>query len=334
MYRDACFECPTGQYLDLDTLQCVTQCNQDSQIAINDSQFGNRLICRSFQYYVNPDSDSIVELGTIDYPYKELSYAFIEILNYHSHTDRNLTVNLMEATTNILGLRQANIANITSVNIMPYSLTSPEPGNTTILIKDEINIVNRPSTLFNIMKTFEMRIDEKITNNPDITEQEKLRLEFDNYNFLIIRSNFMMQNMNITSDRANVLDDVFLFYIIYIQEKTITFKNMHFSVSGTISITYDPLNMNMMNIEVDYYRNQGGFEQYMFCNYPEAVLNTTVYVDNIHFFYSRDRQVIHVNKQALRNQQPSEFIVNNYRSDMYLNNNEQHGILAVFLTNN
>ena len=258
----------------------------------------------------------------------------MEILNYHSHTDRNLTVNLMEATTNILGLRHANIVNITNVSIVPYSLTSPEPGNTTILVKDEVDIVNRPSTLFNIMKTFEMRIDEKTTNNTGLTEQERMRLEFDNYNILIMRSNFMMQNINITSDRASVYDDVILFYSVYIQDRTITMKNMHFSVSGTISYTYDPLNMNMINIDVDYHRNLGGFDQDMFCNYPEAVLDTTVLFDNIHFYYGSDREVIPVNKQALRNQQPGKFIVNNYLSDIFYYNTEQHGILAIFLTNN
>ena len=90
-YRDECFECPSGEYLDLATMQWVTECNQDTQIAINDTQFGNRLICRDFEYYVNPDSDSIIELGTMDYPYKDISYVFIELLNYHSYSVRFLS---------------------------------------------------------------------------------------------------------------------------------------------------------------------------------------------------------------------------------------------------
>ena len=46
-------------------MQWVAQCDFNTQIAINDTQFDNRLICRDFEYYVNPESDSIVELGTI-----------------------------------------------------------------------------------------------------------------------------------------------------------------------------------------------------------------------------------------------------------------------------
>ena len=234
---------------------------------------------------MNPDSENIVELGTIDYPYKELSYAFVEILNYHSHTDRNITIYVKEGTSNTLGLKHGNIVNITNVSIHPYSSLLIVPVKTTILVKDEVEIMKSPSTIFNIMKTFELRIDEQVINNTAITEQERLRVEFNDYNILVLRSNFMIQNMNVISERADINNDVFLMFFVYIQDKTITIKDMHFNVSGTISMAYDPLNMNLINTEVDYYRNLGGFEQVMFCNYPEAELDTTVFVDNIHFYY-------------------------------------------------
>ena len=85
-------------------MECVAECNASTQIAINDTQFDNMPICRDFEYYVNPDSDSIIELGTKDYPYKHIAYAFVEVLNYHSHSDRNLTIYLMEYTRNELPL--------------------------------------------------------------------------------------------------------------------------------------------------------------------------------------------------------------------------------------
>ena len=279
---------------------------------------------------MNPNSDSIVELGTIDYPYKELSYALVETLNYHSHTDKNLTVNLMEGTTNILGLRQANIVNITNVNIVPYSLISSEPEKVTILVKDEVEIVTRPNTLFNVMKTFEMRMNEKVLNNTAITEQERLKVEFNDYNILILRSNFLIENINIVSERADLYNDVSFLLFAYIQDKTITLKDMHFNVSGTISLTYDPLNMNLINVDVDYHRNLGGFEQEMFCNYPEAVLDTTIFADNITFYYGTDRAVHPVRKQVLRNQQPGNYIVNNFHSGIYISPNEPYGILSMY----
>ena len=310
----------------------MTQCNQDTQIAINDTQFGNRLICRDFEYYVNPDSDSIIELGTMDYPYKDISYVFIELLNYHSYTDRNLTVNLMEGTTNIIGNKQGYILNITNVEIITYSFNSSESGKAKILIIDEVNITTKPSTLFNVMKTFELRINDQVSTNNAITEEQRLRIEFSDYNIMIFTSNFKMENFDVISEREDINEDVNFIFSVDIQEKAITLKDMHFNVSGTITMTYDPLNMNLINIDVDYYRNLGGFEQIMFCNYPEAVIDTTIYADNFKIYYGSDRE-IYVNKQALRNQQPGTFIVNNYHSEIYTEPNEPYGVLTVYLTN-
>ena len=166
----------------------------------------------------------------------------------------------MEGTSNILGFKQANVVNITNVSIVPYSLASSTPEKATILVKDEVEIVARPSTLFNVMKTFEMRMDEQLLNNTAISQQERLKVEFNDYNILILRSNFIIDNMNIISDRADLYNDVILMFFVYIQDKTITLKNMYFSVSGTLSMTYDPISMNLINLDIDYHRNLGGFE--------------------------------------------------------------------------
>ena len=281
---------------------------------------------------MNPDSESIVELGTKDYPYKQLSYVLIEILNYHSHSNRNLTVYLMEQTTNILGFKQANIVNITNVSIVPYSQTSSDPAKATILVKDEIDIVASPSTLFNVMKTFEMRMDEQVNNNTDMAEQERFRVQFNDYNILVLRSNFMIDNMNIISDREDLYNDVILMFFVYIQDKTITLQNIYFSVSGTLSMTYDPISMNLINLDIDYHRNLGGFEMEVVCNYPEAELDTLMLVDNLTFYYGSDRAVNPIRKQMLTNQQPGDFIVNNYHSEIYLMPNEPYGMLVLYLT--
>ena len=314
-------------------MQCVTECSQDTQIAINDTQFDNRLICRSFEYYVDPESEAIVELGTKDYPYKQLSYVLIEILNYHSHTDHNLTVYLMEQTSNILGFKQGHFVNITNVSIAPYSLTSSEPEKATILIKDEVEVMTGPSTQFNIMKTFEMRTEELVLNNTDITEEERARVEFNDYNILVLRSSCMLENLNVISDRADLYNDVSMLFLVYIQHHTITCKDMHFSASGTLSFSYDPYNMNLINLDIDFHRNLAGFDQLMFCNYPEAALNTTIFVDNFTLYYAQEREVNPIKGQAVRNQQPGDFIVNNYHSEVYLKPNEPIGILAIYITN-
>jgi hypothetical protein len=48
-------------------MKCVPKCEG---IEITGEQIGNFKVCRKFEYYVDPESASDVELGTREYPYK------------------------------------------------------------------------------------------------------------------------------------------------------------------------------------------------------------------------------------------------------------------------
>jgi hypothetical protein len=50
-------------------MKCVTDCRAD-QAFIDDPQLRGLKLCRDFEYYINPDSTEIVELGTKLYPFK------------------------------------------------------------------------------------------------------------------------------------------------------------------------------------------------------------------------------------------------------------------------
>lgn len=92
-------------------------------------------LCRSFTYYVNPLSTSVTELGTKSHPYKELDSVFVELMNYHTHADRIITVNILEDST-VYILKPTYISNITEVIFKPYSV------NTAIARKAKIVMVN------------------------------------------------------------------------------------------------------------------------------------------------------------------------------------------------
>jgi hypothetical protein len=57
----------------------------------------------------------VTELGTEDHPYKDINSVMIELLNYHSHSDREINVYLKEGSTNFL-FKETHIINITQVN--------------------------------------------------------------------------------------------------------------------------------------------------------------------------------------------------------------------------
>lgn len=211
----------------------------------------NRPVCRSFNYYVNPDSDSVVEHGTMLNPYKKLEYAFVEILNFHSHSDRNLTVNLMEGTNNYLMLQHAYIVDITDVEVTSYSSdSSADPAPATITAIDEDTLAATAGTSYNLMTDFTLNIAENIDDDTDISDAEKSQTTSNTYAFLILRSNFKLHNMILSSDYLSVTTMNIYFLPIYLQSMQFTLMDCEISVSGVILSTIDPANMHFENLNI------------------------------------------------------------------------------------
>ena len=120
-----------------------------------------------------------------------------------------------------------------------------------------------------------------VFNNSDITEIEKSRFDVEEYTILVLRSNFTINNMEITTEYADITADPVFFFLVYIQSGHITYNNLDISISGTIMSAYDPLNLNILNVNVDYYRNTGGFDMDTYWNYPEAALDVSMVMENI-----------------------------------------------------
>ena len=166
----------------------------------------------------------------------------------------------MENTRNELMLDVSHIINLTHVMISPYSQSSSEPEKATIVGKDPSELISSPSTQFNILKSFELRMDEMIFNNTDITNIEKSRFDVEEYTILVLRTDFTINNMEVTTEYDDVTADPVFFYLVYSQSGQVIYKDLHVRVSGTISFTYDPLNIYIINVDIDYYRNTGGFD--------------------------------------------------------------------------
>jgi len=86
---------------------------------------------------------STTELGTYDHPYKEIKSAFVELFNFHSFTDRNITIKLAERTTNYV-MMGTYIMNITQVNIVSYSKTSSVPEKAKVMTVNSNQYVVSP----------------------------------------------------------------------------------------------------------------------------------------------------------------------------------------------
>ena len=238
----------------------------------------------------------------------------------------------MEYTTNELRLGTGNIINITNVDIVSYTQRDSDPDKATIVSLDKGDIIASSGTQFNIMKTFELRIQEHVHDHSSLTSSEKEKINIHDYTFFMVRSNFMIQNMYITSNYIyiQVIDPV-IFFPVYIQDKRVIFKDLRIDAYGTMSMAYDPLNLYLENIHVNFYRGLGGFDMFIECNYPEASIDTDMHVRNVSFAFDNEKIVIPISRSITRSNLPGSFYVTDYYSDMYLMSNEPLGLLAFII---
>lgn len=78
------------------------------------------IVCRELTYYINPSSESIIELGTRAYPYKSINYAIFELFNLMSNKDVNFTIKLAKSDIHYLKHHTTALNNITKVTFEPY----------------------------------------------------------------------------------------------------------------------------------------------------------------------------------------------------------------------
>ena len=123
-YRDAWFLWPDGEMIDIETMTWITDCSgqhfQTTYTLQSNSSTIN--LCRPLTYYyVDPDSEQIMEFGTIEYPFRDINLVFIEVFNEHQHTDRNISIYVKELTKNYLPTDFIEIVNTTMISIDSYT---------------------------------------------------------------------------------------------------------------------------------------------------------------------------------------------------------------------
>ena len=129
------------------------------ELEIYDEQFWDKPLWRGFTYYVDSESTKIIELGTKAYPYKNIGLPFVEILNYHAHSDHNITVKVKKNTQNLLLKESAYIVNVTQVTIDTYSEDEDDTlSYADIIIKDQDVVMITAKSVFNIMKHTTLRL--------------------------------------------------------------------------------------------------------------------------------------------------------------------------------
>jgi len=166
-YQEKCFACSENEFLDLESFECLSE-DQCVSATYSSSQY-RVPIWRTLNFYINPESDEMLELGTILYPYRSFRSIASEILTQHSSTDSNINIYLKENTRVYIEDGTFYIVSVGSVSISSYSETSSTPGNVLIVPTAISQPAPDSRSKFHILNNFDILIDGKITAERETT---------------------------------------------------------------------------------------------------------------------------------------------------------------------
>ena len=215
-------------------------------------------ICKPYEYYINPDSEQTIELGTRKYPFKSINLVFIDIFNRLSNSDVSVKIYVMENTYNYLPVDTIKFINITSVSIDSYSEYYPDdPKHALFIITDSEISIQTERTLFNI-------IQNTTTNPLDTSIMEEVEadeiLGTLDYVMIVNRCNLNINNVDVYSQISSASLNIDFIYTIHQFSNWVTLTNLHLQVKGTVySNNIASSNVHAENLTIDTYQSVGGF---------------------------------------------------------------------------
>lgn len=231
--RKECFECDPGEVLDLDSMIWVPTWNNDKILFQTGDEYNINEFCRGFEYYVDPHSDEIIELGTLKYPYRTIKPVFFEILYHHSHSDRNIAIYLAENSNIFIEDSTSFVLNITKVTITTYggmaTLWSTELPTENISKKANFHLLNQVH--FN---------SSEIVEIGNFTEYELNSAGRDGDTFHIVRSSFEISNIVAKRVTENIRTGTFM-YLLYLQNRDLIISKHTLIPFTTRNFLYYPV---------------------------------------------------------------------------------------------
>ena len=280
-------------FFDLDAMIWVDSWDP-SKVSVNNTQFQGIPICKSLDIYVDPTSTSIISLGTIDNPYKSLLLAFAEILNLHSHSNRTINVYVQTGTTLYVMPDSMYIINVSKVNLLTYTSASSSTVRPKIYsVLSGVTLIS-PKTLFNIISNTTLNLNPQIAN-PILTSKEQTDLQTAFVGFMIDRWDFTIDGIDFQTNHSNISNSFTWIKAIYEQSKSVTLRNMNLVIGGNMFDSFDPLNLYLQNLNIDYYKSSRGFYLLTQWNYTNASLLNEISITNISVSNSIDRTRAQIN---------------------------------------
>jgi hypothetical protein len=162
-YQRAWFQCQVDQILDLDSLTCVNSWDSP-KLLLTDAQYQFSKIWRNPTFYIDPLSSKLLEVGTINYPFRTFKSVSSEVLNHLSNKNLNLTILLKEGSKTYIEDDTTYFLGLNSVTLSTYS-DGPSTTDKALLVPTAIQqhwLSGRAS--FNILTHWSLNINEAISN--------------------------------------------------------------------------------------------------------------------------------------------------------------------------
>ena len=150
-----------------------------------------------------------MELGTVDYPFRDINLVLIEVHNVHQHTDRNITIFTMEATKSYLPINSIKLLNVSQVKFDTYTQNSlNEAKNTNFIVSDIQYNVSIVKALLSIIQN--TTIGDSDTSRMDVLEQAEFNL-YSNIVFRVHRSSINFNHISVHSRFINNVNINFVY---------------------------------------------------------------------------------------------------------------------------
>ena len=244
-------------------------------------------MCRPLSYYVNPDSEQMLELGTIEYPFKDINLVLVELQNQHQHTDRVIDIYVIEETDNYMTVDLMKIVNITQVIIDTYTdHSSDDPKHANLRLTENIGEIRTVKSLLNIIQNTTLNeIDTSRMSEHEIIELTQQSFVI----FHVHSSSLTFNHIDVHSEFELSNIEVVFVYTSYCFHKTQGFYNMYLDVKGQgYRNTYASVNVHSENITLNMTQSAGGFFYESACNF-EGDLNLANHLyKNIYTFTDSD----------------------------------------------
>ena len=218
-------------------------------------------MCRSNELYVDIYSESPIELGTKQYPYKSAKTLFIELLNYHSNQDKSVAIYLKENQNHYIEDGTSFILNITNVTMTTYSDEDIVVSRAKLIPTRIVQSAENYKTAFSLLANTTLMLDEVVSEG-GYTEAEKFALNSGAITIFTLRSNTYIDNLDVERDPIDLGQSTIFLYVAYLQDKTLQVTNVDINVTGIIANGIDPFNGLFENITIDGYGLQRGMEFY------------------------------------------------------------------------